>query len=480
MRTRAVRHGRKWGKAVVIGGGYAGLVTARVLADHFSEVVVLEQDPLDEHRGTHPHVPQGYHAHAMLAKGAEVLEKFFPGLRTEMQEIGAPVFDYGEHISFLLPAGFAPRHRTGVKIQTFTRDELERRLRDKVLALPEVTFLPSTRCDGLKMSGPGKVNRVLYRTEGAEQLTELEADLVVNTSGRASALDNWLSEMGLSVPEKRLVKAKITYTSVNIARSEKSRPEFNIAYQMTFAPHVPRGGVVLAVERNRWMCSLFGFEEHVPPTENGAYLDFAKSLKNPRLAEQIEGRTGQEPTHRYTNVNNQWRLYHKMKEWPDRLIALGDAVCVFNPVYGQGLTVAAMEADLLHRKLTEHRTLGAGLDGMSRGFQRAVARIVLTPWTLSSNSDLMWNPDHQPVTARFAHWYNKHLFAVSVRDARVWSRFVRVANMVAPPTVLFHPTVVAKVMSQALSRRNRSAPSNGTGDRRVEDPHPPQDRDLQR
>ncbi|MEU9112682.1 FAD-dependent monooxygenase [Streptomyces sp. NPDC048483] len=455
MKTRAVQHGGKWGKAVVIGGGYAGLVTARVLADHFSEVVILEQDPMDEHTGTRPHVPQGYHAHAMLAKGAEVLEKYFPGLRAELQDIGAPVFDYGEHISFLLPAGFAPRQRTGVEVQTFTRDELERRLRGKVLALPEVTLLPSTRCDGLRMAGPGTVDRVQYRTEGAEQPTELAADLVVNTSGRASALDNWLTEMGLPVPEKRVVKAKITYTSMNFDRSEKSTPDFNVAYQMTFAPHTPRGGVLLAVERSRWTCSLFGFEDQLPPTENSAYLDFAKSLNNPHLAEQIEGRSGQEATYRYTNVNNQWRLYHKMKAWPDRLIAIGDAVCVFNPVYGQGLTVAAMEADLLHRTLGKHRALGTGLDGLSRGFQRAVARIVLTPWTLSSNSDLMWNPDRRPVMARIAHWYNKHLFEVSVRDARVWSRFARVANMVAAPTVLFHPAVVAKVMSQALTSRSR-------------------------
>ncbi|MFJ4787828.1 NAD(P)/FAD-dependent oxidoreductase [Streptomyces sp. NPDC088794] len=457
MRNSPAEHRGTWGKAVVIGGGYAGLVTARVLADHFSEVVVLERDVVDENTGTHPHAPQGYHAHALLAKGGEILERYFPGLRAELQDIGAPVFDYGERLSFLLPTGFAPRNRTGVEIQTFTRDELERRLRGKVLALPQVTLLSATRCEGLRMTGSGRVDRVLYRAEGAEQLTELEADLVVNTSGRAGALDNWLTELGLSVPEKRVVKARITYTSMSFDRPEKNHPDFNLAYQMTFAPDIPRGGVILAVERNRWMCSLVGYDDQMPPIEDGAYLDFAKSLKNGRLVEQLETRTGQGPTHRYTNADNQWRLYHKMKDWPERLIAIGDAVCVFNPVYGQGLTVAALEAELLDRTLTERATRKRGLDGLARTYQRAVARMLLTPWTLSSNSDLMWNPDHQPLSARFAHWYNRHFFEVSVRDAGAWTRFARVANMVAPPTVLFHPAVVAKVVAQALFRRARPA-----------------------
>lgn len=453
MKNTAVQHGGKWRKAVVIGGGYAGLVTARVLADHFSEVVILEQGPVDEHTGAHPHAPQGYHAHVILAKGGEVLEKYFPGLQAELREIGAPVFDYGEHISLLLPAGFAPRSRTGVEVQTFTRDELERRLRGKVLALPEVTLLPSARCDGLNMTGSGRVNGVRYRMGADEHPTDMEADLVVATSGRSSSLDRWLTEMGLSVPKKRVVKAKITYTSMTFDRSEKNPPDFNVAYQMTFAPGVPRGGVILAVERNRWMCSLIGSGDQMPPTEDSAYLDFAKSLKNVGLAEQIESRTNQGPTHRYTNTKNQWHLYHKMKDWPDRLIALGDAVCIFNPVYGQGLTVAALEADLLHRTLSKRTAHRKDLAGLSREYQRAMARILLTPWTLSSNSDLMWNPHHQPITARIAHWYNEHLFEVAVRDAQVWSRFGRVANMVAPPTVLFHPTVVAKVVSQALFHR---------------------------
>lgn len=119
--------------------------------------------------------------------------------------------------------------------------------------------------------------------------------------------------------------------------------------------------------------------------------------------------------------------------------------------------MAALEADLLHRMLATSRTEGTGLDGLSRKFQRRVARVLLVPWTLSSNSDLMWNPHGQPLSARTAHWYNRHVFAVSVHDPEVWTRFVKVANMVAPPSVLFHPSVLLKVIGAALSRRRRAA-----------------------
>jgi 2-polyprenyl-6-methoxyphenol hydroxylase-like FAD-dependent oxidoreductase len=154
MGMRTGTSAERWGRAVVIGGGYAGLVTARVLTDSFREVVVLERDPVDADTGVHPHAPQAYHAHAMLAKGAEILEVLFPGLRAELHDLGAPVFDYGERISFLQPAGFAPRCRTGVMVQSFTRDELERRLRQRVLALPGVRLVASARCEGLVMEQP--------------------------------------------------------------------------------------------------------------------------------------------------------------------------------------------------------------------------------------------------------------------------------------------------------------------------------------
>ncbi|WP_051430127.1 FAD-dependent oxidoreductase [Streptomyces roseochromogenus] len=450
-----MRTDRPWAKAVVIGGSYAGLVTARVLADFFREVILVERDAVDEDTGVHPGAPQGYHAHAMLAKGGQILERLFPGLRDELRAAGAPVFDYGEGIDFLLPVGLAPRRRTGVRIQTFTRDELERRLRRKVLALPQVTLVPSTQCTGLTRDPSGRVTGVTCRSQhtdasdpAAAEPFELAADLVIDASGRTSSLTDWLGAMGITVRPKRTVKAKVTYTSMNFDRphtSQPGHPDYYVAYQMLFAPSVPRAGVLLAVERNRWTCSLFGFQDQ-PPIDDEGYLKFAESLQNPRLAEQIGRRTAQEPTRRYTNADNQWRLYHTVKDWPDRLLAVGDAVCVFNPVYGQGLTVAAMEAELLQGMLKRHSASGR-LDGLAGGFQKKVGRLVLGPWTLSTNSDLMWNPEGQPLAARFAHWYNTRLFHVAVKDAAVWARFVRVVNMVASPAVLFHPLVALKVLT---------------------------------
>ncbi|WP_055568577.1 FAD-dependent oxidoreductase [Streptomyces atriruber] len=444
-------HATRWERAVVVGGGYAGLVTARVLADHFAEVLVLERDPVLPDTGVHPHVPQGYHAHALLARGGEVLEDLFPGLRTELADQGAPVFDYGERISFLLPTGYAPTDPVGVRIQTFTRDELERRLRQRVSAIPSVRLLPAARCETVTASAPGRLDRVRYRT-GDDGTTEVTADLVVDASGRSTSVDRWLTEARLPASAKTVIKAKITYTSACYVRPPRDRQDFDVAYQMAFAPDVPRGGVVLAVERDRWMCSLFGIDEHVPPTDDEGYLDFAQSLGNPRLAEQIKRGTREGEIHRYTNPGNEWRLHHKNAHWPERLVAVGDALCVFNPVYGQGLTVAALEADLLGR-LLRGLDKRRGLDGLSRAYQRAAARVIQVPWTMATSSDLMWAPTRHPLPARFAHWYNQQVFALAVRDPGVWARFVRVLNMTAPPALLFRPAVLAEVVRHALTRR---------------------------
>ncbi|MEU5307003.1 FAD-dependent oxidoreductase [Streptomyces noursei] len=462
---RARRACGRWGRAVVVGGGYAGLVTARVLADYFHEVVILEWDSMDESTGVHPHAPQGYHAHVMLAKGAEVLEKYFPGLRAELQDAGAPVYDYGEYISFLLPTGYAPRCTTGLQIQSFTRDELERHLRRRVLAMPGVTLLSSVRCKGLVTSRPHTVTGVTYHISESTQLEQFKADLVIDASGRSSTLGSWLQDLDLEVPSKRVVKARITYTTMNFDRPQAGAPDFKVAYQMTYAPRIPRGGVVLAVENNRWICSLFGYADQIPPTDDEGYLAFARSLDNPHLAEQLTRRIRQERVRRYTNVNSQWNLYHSCKGWPERLIAAGDSVCAFNPIYGQGLTVAAMEADLLDRMLNTRRAHGWSLDGLSRRYQRGVARIVLTPWTLSSNSDIVWDPDGQPLPAKIVHWYTTRLFEVAVRDAKVWTRFARVVNMITSPAALFHPAIFIKVIGRALlhPRSHRRRLSNYGG-----------------
>ena len=467
------------GAAVVVGGGYAGLVTTRILADFFATVVMIELDAVDGDTGVHPHVPQGYHAHVLLAKGAEVLESLFPGLRTELLEAGSPIYDYGERTSFLLPDGYAPQQPTGVQIQSLTRGELERRLRRRVLALPGVSVRAGTRCVGLA-ARDGRVTGVSIRpsdaaagigvstggsgtsdAESAESVesVELSADFVVDASGRSSSLTGWLDRLGVRVPAKRVVKAKITYTSVRFDRS--AQPDFDFAYQMPFAPDVPRGGVLLPVEGGTWMCSLCGVDENVPPIDAEGYLGFARSMANPRLAEQLENRDGTEPVYRYTSMNNEWHSFHRVADWPERLIAVGDAVAVFNPVYGQGLTVTALEAELLRTMLDRRgRPDGSGLelDGLAKAFQRRAARLILPPWTLSSNSDMMWHPGRHPVSARVAHWYNRHLFAVAVAEPAVWTAFVRVINMLAPPTSLFRPSIAGKVLGRALRRRSATRP----------------------
>ncbi|AUG81468.1 hypothetical protein CFP65_6836 [Kitasatospora sp. MMS16-BH015] len=448
--------GSGWGRAVVIGGGFAGLLAGRALADHFTEVLVLERDVVGRETGAHPSAPQAYHAHAMLAKGAEVLEKLFPGLRTELEQLGAPVFDYGERISFLLPTGYAVRTGTGVLVQSFTRDELERRIRGRVLDLEPVRVVGGAGVLGLGRGPGGRIDRVRYRTEeDGEQ--EVTADLVVDASGRSTSIDAWLLGAGLPASAKNTVRAKITYTTMVFDRAAEEQ-EYDLAYQMTFAPSVRRGGAMLAVEHGRWVCSLFGFEQQ-PPTDPEGFLAYARSLDNPRLAEQIARRSSHEEVHRYTNPGSTWRQHHRNPRWPEGLIAIGDALCVFNPVYGQGLTVAAVEADALATLLRRRRSDTTGLTGLSREYLRTAAAIIKVPWSLSTTSDLMWSPAGRSAAARFAHWYNRQVFALARHDPDVWTRFVKVANMTAPSSLLMHPSVLAKIARHNIRRQPDPAPA---------------------
>lgn len=444
-------------EALVLGAGMAGLLAARVLADHFGQVSLIEQDDVTATTEHHKGTPQAHHPHVLFARGAEILERLFPGLRSELTARGAPVIDVGADGAQLLPTGWAPKGALGVSVQMVTRSALEAHIRRRVLALPEVSVTRCRRVENLIWDESH--NRVIGMQtapargsahQKAKVSVQLSASLVVCATGRTSALPDWLRQAGYPAPRSRSVAGSIAYSSCLIQPAPSGSGRLRADAQLTFAPRVRRGGMAVTVEDGRQLVSLLGADGELPPKDPAKFLAYAQSLGHPGIAEAFAHAESRGPIHRMLNLNNQWTLYHRMPRWPEQLVVLGDAFCVFNPIYGQGMTVAAIEAEVLDVILS--RQPADNLTGLSRDFQRQAARVIRVPWAMATNADLRWVPGQQTLTARAIAWYTDRLLHAIPRHLEVYRRFYQVAQLASSPLTLLHPTVL-----RAMARARRSS-----------------------
>jgi 2-polyprenyl-6-methoxyphenol hydroxylase-like FAD-dependent oxidoreductase len=437
------------GSVVVLGSGMAGLAAALVLAEHAERVTVIDRDHLPDAPAPRAGVPQSRHVHTLLLRGATELEVLVPGLEASLEQHGALRLDWTlQHLRSTF--GWAPREPSGL-IGTFcTRDLLEYQLRQAVLQRPQVRILSGTEAVGL-LGSAERVRGVVVRERGADgpagarsgSDSTLEADLVVDACGRSSRSPQWLAALGCSVPAETVVASQLGYASRVVRRHADAAHDGALLTAVRSDPPSTRGGVVYPVEGDRFVITLAGIGEDVPPHDDEGFRAFARSLPGD-VGDAVDG----EPVTRiatYRRTQNRWRHWERGSPAPLGFLAVGDAVCCFNPVYGQGMTVAALHAAALNEHLRHE-----GLD--SRGLhhlRRRIAAQVPDAWALATLEDFRYagTVGRRPPSTRAAHWYADRVLATTVRDAVVHRRFLEVAQLVRPRRDLAAPAIAARVLA---------------------------------
>ncbi|MSP12071.1 MAG: 2-polyprenyl-6-methoxyphenol hydroxylase-like oxidoreductase [Chloroflexi bacterium] len=461
MRQPAER--RVGNQAVVIGGSIAGLLAARVLADHFDQVTIIERDIYPAEPDFRKGVPQGRHLHVLLLRGLQILNQFFPGLEDELAAAGAPQTDLlGDTLIFTI-AGQLPRFKSGVTTRFCSRYLLEWLIRRRLEQNSRIVFRDG--CEVINLLANDTSSKIVgvelrFRqgaSEAARERDRLGADLVVDASGRDSHAPEWLASLGYGRPRETVINSFLGYATRWYKRPEGFEHDWKGVNVGPHVPDKPRGAALFEVEGGRWVVTLAGIARHYPPIDAPGFLEFARSLTEPVIYEAINAAEPISPIYGYRRTENRWRHYEEMARWPENFLLMGDAMCAFNPVYGQGMSVSAMEALVLEKCLRElQRAQGRNFTGLGRRFQKRLKEVIDTPWLLATGEDFRW-PETEGGkpgrVTRLMHQYIDQVIKLSTADRHTALVFVNVLQLTVGPAALFQPAILFPALGQFIRRK---------------------------
>lgn len=453
--------------AIVIGGSIAGLLAARVLTNHFTRVTVIERDRLPDNPEFRKGAPQARHAHALLGRGQAIMEQLFPGMIQELRDNGGVAMNMGRDFALYVHGAWCQPFTSTVVNTGASRPLLEYTLYRRLATNPQVQFLIEQEVLGLGSDESGKQVTGVHlreRGEGVHRETFLPADLVVDASGRDSHTPTWLAQLGLPTPAETTVNAFPGYATRIYRQPANFSGQWKGLYLMPMAPTHTRGGVILPMEADaqgpRWQVTLIGMAKDYPPTDEAGFLEFARTLPSLRLYDAIKDAEPLTAPYGYRRAENRLRYYEKLPRYLEGLLVCGDAVYALNPVYGQGMTVAALGSLVLDDCLTTHRKRApqGEVTGLAQQFQKKLAAVIADPWQLATGQDLGWSVTEggqQPdVITRLIQRYFNQVLDVMPHNTAVAEAFFHVQNMIKPPSSLFAPGIVWQV----LRTRPRSSP----------------------
>ncbi|NYI05627.1 NAD(P)/FAD-dependent oxidoreductase [Allostreptomyces psammosilenae] len=442
-------------RAVVIGGGLAGLLAARVLADHAGSVTVVERDRYPDGPAYRKGVPQSRHTHIFLTGGQEALESLLPGALGELAAAGAKRLALPRDLLVHTQVGWQRRyHHERHSMLCCTRPLLDHVVRARILADPRIEVLQAT--DAVSLVGDARrVTGVRVRSRDGERgERELPAELVVDATGRGSRAPEWLRALGITSAPEEESDSGIAYATRAFRMPKPPLEDPNVGLYIQPQPDCPRGGGIIPVEDDQWLLTVYGTHGHHPDTAEESFLEFTTRLPDSFLHEVMRDAEPLSPIHGFQNTANRRRRYDRMEpSWAEGFVAIGDAACTFNPVYGQGMSVACLGAVALRRVLAEAGGLAPGVAAAARG---AIAQAAESAWITATGADqpyiaMAGSGGGRPATRRglaerFQGWYLTRLVAHAAVDRVVGAAFRDVAYLTAPPTRLFSPAVALRTV----------------------------------
>jgi len=438
--------------AVVIGAGMAGLAAAGALADWFENVVILERDTLPDEAIPRVGTPQAEHAHGLLVGGLQALEALFPGLSNDFARAGAVPMRVNQDLREEWPdRDPLPQRDFGLAGYLMSRPLIEFTVRQRVLRRSNVVFRPNCRALSIAADDAGRRVTAVRCMTGADDCSEtLPADVVVDASGRGHFTTLLLQAIGRPQPHEIRIGIDLGYTTAVMSIPDDAPSDWKMVLTHPNLPGSTRLAVLLPMEGNRWIMTVGGQGADHPPGEWDTLLAYLRQLATPTIYNAVRDLKPIGKLRRYALIESVWRHFAAVEGLPDGLIPIGDTICRFNPVYGQGMTVASKEAKLLHRLLEERASETEPLAGLGQTFLAEARHLIETPWTMAAIPDFA-SPatrGERPVDLEQSLRFATALSRIAERDAAVHRPTVEVWHMLKPRSVYQDPELVRRVQAE--------------------------------
>lgn len=446
--------------AVVLGGGLAGVLAASVLSRHFDEVTVVERDELPDDPRPRSGVPQARHAHLLMSGGARAIEEILPGTLEALLAAGAHRIGVPNDLVSLSAQGWVPRFPEMQFMVTCSRTLLDWVVRRQALRNDRISVRTGTQPVSL-LGDRHAVTGVVVLDRTSQEESELKADFVLDATGRASRLPAWLEELGLPPVPQESVDSGLAYAT-RIFRAPPTAATGFPLVNVQANPRDPHPGctaTLVPIENGQWLVTLSGTRGGEPTTDESEFVPFARSVRNPVVGELIEAAEPLTPVYGSHSTANRRNYFERLKTWPTGLLALGDSVATYNPVYGHGMSIAAQSALALHAGLT------AGHDAAR--IQRGIGKVVDGAWSMATNQDILYPGavgKPLPPAGRLLQRYVDRLVRTATADAAVTRVFLDAFTLSAPMTRLMSPRTMWATLRGP--RREASAEPTLTADER--------------
>lgn len=427
-------------RAVVAGGGIAGLLAARVLADAYSKVTIVERDPCPDGPSPRGGTPQSRHVHVLLEAGRSILESLEPGYQQSVEDRGGLTIDAGTDLQYFHHGAYLEPGRAELPMLCASRPLFEDALRDRIRDREAIEWRTDCTVHTFEVDATGsRVTGVSFRTgEGTEE--SISADLVVDATGRTSRTPRWLERHGYSAPALEEVWIDLSYSSLVVERPSHT----TAGYLVVPSPPNRRGGTVVPIEDDRWMVTLFGLHGDHPPNNFEDFLDFAETLPASEPAEVLKSQPVlPEEIHKHPFPANRRYRYDSLADFPNGLLVTGDAIASFNPIYGQGMSVAALDAMHLHH------ALAGSPQRLAQRYFADVTETIDVIWRMTVGADFGYRETDgtAPLGTGVFNWYLKRLVKTAHDDPYATDAFARVLRLEHAPTQLLAPSLLWRVLS---------------------------------